>query len=272
MTIDPFKARVIELALDAVAAQGFALAGWNALAAHGLLTRPTQDIDLFTPVAGATGQVLDAVRTALAADGYAVHVLRAADDGDFAELHVSRDGQTTQLDLGRDWRAHDTVRLDVGPVLHLDDAVGSKTTALLGRALPRDFIDVAAALDRYTRRELLELAFTRDPGLRPADAALAAQQLDRLQDDQFTPYQLTSGDITAFRMRFASWPRDAARDLEAHAAHKTVHPPPPTAAERAAVGFATTVADALQQPQLPYASPSARPSQQPSAGRSRRRE
>jgi hypothetical protein len=100
MSIDPFKARVIALALHAVAPHGFALAGGNALAAHGLLTRPTQDIDLFTPVAGATGQVLDAVRTALAAHGYAVHVLRAADDGDFAELHVSRDGETTQLHAG----------------------------------------------------------------------------------------------------------------------------------------------------------------------------
>jgi hypothetical protein len=148
MTIEPFKVRVIELALGAAAAHGFALAGGNALAAHGLLSRPTQDIDLFTPTAGGTGQVVDAVRTALAVEGYTVQLVRAAVDGDFAELHISRDGQSTQLDLGRDWRAHDAVRMDVGPVLHLDDAVGAKTTALLGRALPRDFIDVAAALDR----------------------------------------------------------------------------------------------------------------------------
>ena len=60
MPIDPFKATIIELALRAAATRGFALAGGNALAAHGLLTRPTQDIDLFTPLAGGTGQVLDA--------------------------------------------------------------------------------------------------------------------------------------------------------------------------------------------------------------------
>lgn len=165
MPIEPFKATVIELALRAAAIRGFALAGGNALAAHGLLSRPTQDIDLFTPFAGGTGQVLDAIRTALVAEGYAVQLVRAAADGDFAELHVSRDGQGSHLDLGRDWRAHDAVTLDVGPVLHLDDAVGSKTTALLGRALPRDFIDIAAALDRYSRRQLLELAFSRDRAL-----------------------------------------------------------------------------------------------------------
>ncbi|CAB4896398.1 unannotated protein [freshwater metagenome] len=270
MAVDPFKAAVIELALRAAGAHGFALAGGNALAAHGLLSRPTQDIDLFTPLAGGTRQVIDAVQTALAAGGYAVHVVRAADDGDFAELHVSRDDQTTQLDLGRDWRAHDAVPLELGPVLHLDDAVGSKTTALLGRALPRDFIDVAAALDRYSRRQLLELAFTRDQGLRAADAALAAHQLDRLDDAQFLPYQLSGHDVTALRERFASWPRDAATDDEAHAAHNAARRPPPSAARRAAAGFPTPVTDALQQPAPPPASLPASPGQHPPDKRSRR--
>jgi len=226
MTIEAFKVRVIELALDTAATYGFALAGGNALAAHGLLSRPTQDIDLFTPTSGGTGQVLDAVRAALTADGYTVRLVAASVDGDFAELQVSRDGQRTQLDLGRDWRAHDAVRLDVGPVLHLDDAVGAKTTALLGRALPRDFIDIAAALDRYSRRQLLELAFIRDPGLRPADAALAMQWLDRLGDEQFSPYGLTGRDVAALRARFASWPRDPTRDDDAQSAQAAANAPP----------------------------------------------
>lgn len=198
-----------------------------------------------------------------------MQVVRAADDGDFAELHVSRDGQSTQLDLGRDWRAHDAVPLDVGPVLHLDDAVGSKTTALLGRALPRDFIDIAAALDRYSRRQLLELAFTRDRGLRVGDAAPAAQQLDRLDrldNDQFTPYQLTDDDVTALRARFAAWPRDPASDNEAHAAHEAVHRPPPSAAGRTAAGFPTPIGDAPW-----HASPPAPPNHPPPTKRSRRR-
>lgn len=119
-------------------------------------------MDLFTPQAGGPGRVIEAIQTAQTGDGFQVRLLRATQDGDFAELQVSRHGQITQLDLGRDWRAHQAVTLDIGPVLHLDDAVGSKTTALLGRALPRDYIDIAAALSRYPRRQLLELAFDRD--------------------------------------------------------------------------------------------------------------
>lgn len=156
-------------------------------------------------------------------------------------------------------------------MLHLNDAVGSKTTALLGRALPRDFIDIAAALDRYSRRELLELAFARDGGLRAADAALAAQQLDRLDDAQFAPYQLTDNDVTALRERFASWPRDTASDDEAYAAHKAVPRPPRSAAERAAAGFPTSIGEALQQSATPHAAPPAPPTQQPPTERSRRR-
>lgn len=67
MAIEAFKARIIE----------FALAGGNALAAHGLLSRPTEDVDLSTPQAGGPGRVLEAIQTALTGDGFQVRLLRA---------------------------------------------------------------------------------------------------------------------------------------------------------------------------------------------------
>lgn len=93
-----------QFALDAAAACGFALAGGNALAAHGLPSRPTEDVDLFTPQPGGTGRVLEAVRAALVADGFEVQVVRSPTDhgGEFAQLQVSRHGRTTQLNLGSD--------------------------------------------------------------------------------------------------------------------------------------------------------------------------
>jgi len=63
-------------------------------------------------------------------------------------------------------------------VLHLDDAAGSKTNAMVTRYLPRDFIDVASVLSRYSRSELMRLTFTRDPGLRVVDFTDAVRQLD----------------------------------------------------------------------------------------------
>lgn len=56
MAVDPFKADVIKLALRAAAAHGFALAGGNALAAHGLLSRPTRDMTCSPPSPAAPGR------------------------------------------------------------------------------------------------------------------------------------------------------------------------------------------------------------------------
>jgi len=117
------------------------------------------------------------------------------------------------------------VTLDIGPVLHLDDAVSAKVTALLGRGLDRDYIDVAAALTRHPRRRLLALAFQRDSRLRVVDVALAAQRLDQLPDQQFARYDLDAKRIGALRDRFADWPRDSALDELAHQAHAVAHQP-----------------------------------------------
>lgn len=54
-----FQAEVARVALRAIGPHGFALAGAGALVAHGLLTRATQDLDLFSPTAGGSGQVSD---------------------------------------------------------------------------------------------------------------------------------------------------------------------------------------------------------------------
>ena len=175
MALDPFQEDVARIAL-AAAEHGFALAGGNALVAHGIVERATEDVDLFSPEPGGPGAVTDVVRDALRAAGYEVDVTRRPEpqQGEFARLEVGRGDATMHVDLARDWRQWPPVQLDVGPVLHIEDAVGSKTAALVARREPRDFIDVAAALSRYSRGDLMRLAFTRDPGLRVLDFTEAA--------------------------------------------------------------------------------------------------
>ena len=187
MAVDALQADVARIALTAAQEHGFALAGGNALVAHGVLERATEDVDLFTPEPGGPGAVIDTVRAALEEAGYAVEVTRSPEvhHGEFARLAVTRGDQGVQLDLGRDWRQWPPVGLEVGPVLHIDDAVGSKVAALVGRGLPRDCIDVAASLGRYGRPQLMRLAFIRDPGLRVEDFASAARRLDHLPADMF---------------------------------------------------------------------------------------
>src|ERR1017187_3476331 len=64
-----------------------------------------------------------------------------------------------KVDLGVFWRARAPVMLDVGPVLHPDDAVAGKMDALFNRWAPRDFLDVDTILasGRYTWHQLMSV-------------------------------------------------------------------------------------------------------------------
>lgn len=68
MPLGELHRQVATVALQAAAGHGFALGGGNALIAHGIIDRPTQDVDLFTNresgVAAAAGSVEAALREA----------------------------------------------------------------------------------------------------------------------------------------------------------------------------------------------------------------
>ncbi len=135
--LDGFQAEIAEVALRAIGPHGFALAGAGALVAHGLISRPTQDLDLFTPTEGGPGQVSASLRAALTDAGCRIEVLEPAEQhgGEFMRLQVQRGEQVVDIDLARDWRQHPPVRMQIGPVLHVDDAVASKVTAMIGPRL-----------------------------------------------------------------------------------------------------------------------------------------
>jgi hypothetical protein len=110
---------------------------------------------------------VDAVIGALEEQGMKVTVV--ARDETFARLLVAdpaADGEPDKVEVAADWRSNAPVMLEIGPVLHADDAVANKMAALYGRALARDFLDVDAILasGRYTPERLLDLAAAADTG------------------------------------------------------------------------------------------------------------
>lgn len=171
----------------------------------------------FSPTStGLPGAAAGEVRAALVAAGFGVR--EHVGDGDLADLfdgfeldmrefEVHRDGQSLVLSLGRLDRLHTPVVLDVGPVLHVGDLVASKMAALISRREVRDYIDVAAALGRYSLAELLDLARRHDPALEPDDIDAVGHYLDRLNDDRFARYGLDRAQVAAVREALAVWPR-----------------------------------------------------------------
>lgn len=168
MTTDlELQREVTRIALAALGDTSFALAGSGAIREHGIIDRPTQDIDLFTSDVDAARfeAAVDSVGGVLGASGYRVEVVRRAEF--FARLHLTTsDGRFVEVDMGVDSRETDTVRLPVGPVLGLGDAVGAKVNALYSRAEDRDYLDVDAirTSGRFTDAELIEAVRERDRG------------------------------------------------------------------------------------------------------------
>ncbi len=217
MPVSELHHEVAVIALRAAAPHGFALGGGNALIAHGIIERPTQDVDVFSDEEGGVEAAADAVEAALRQAGFGTE--RRDKAGGLADMFygigeglaewivTAPRGEQMMLQMAYFDRARRPVIMDIGPVLDLEDVVGGKVCALASRAEPRDYIDTAAALERYSMAQMISFARRLDPGLTDRDFAEAGQRLDQWGDGVFAPFGLGPQDIARLRERFAAWPR-----------------------------------------------------------------
>jgi hypothetical protein len=217
MPISKLQREVASIALRAAARHGFALAGGNALIAHGIIDRPTEDVDLFSDQESGVAAAAQAVEEALREAGFQAErrdvagglgdVFEGIGEGLAEWIITAPGGEQTMLQMAYFDRTRGPVTMDVGPVLDLEDLAGWKTVALVSRVEPRDFADTAAALQYYTVDELISFARRLDPGLESRDFADAGRQLDWMPDRVFARYGLGPQEVTRMRERFTAWPR-----------------------------------------------------------------
>jgi hypothetical protein len=218
--IDPFHEKVARIALGVAEQHGFALGGGLALVAHGVLDRPTEDVDLFSDRDGSVPAAAELVRNALERAGIEVEVEEEehsglADlidglEGHMIELTVYRDADDEvglRLSLGNLYRARSPVLLDIGPVLHLDDLRAWKVVALIARAEPRDLVDVSVFLADFTPEDLIAMARRVDPGIEDEDIASVARRAEEVTERVLGRYGLDAGAVAELRRRFRAWPR-----------------------------------------------------------------
>jgi hypothetical protein len=208
--MDAFHERLARIGLAAAERYGFALAGGYAVQAAGLLVRPSEDIDLFTAweMRAEFASAVTAIINAYILDGLSVETERQHDA--FVRLSVSNGERTSKVELAVDSRANEPISMTIGPVLHPDDAVTNKMTALNARAFARDFIDVDAAIQsgRYDRETLLRLAERADIGFDRRVFAEAIGQVQNLDPDDFAGYGIDGRTLDDLRNRFAAWRQD----------------------------------------------------------------
>ncbi|BAL86050.1 hypothetical protein AMIS_8300 [Actinoplanes missouriensis 431] len=207
---EPLHLVLAEIGLRAGGPFGFALAGGHAVAAHGIIDRPSEDVDLFADWQRRADfpTAVDAVIAAFESEGFGVVVDLRLET--FARLYVSQaadPGQQHRVELVANWRAQPPVEMQIGPVLHPDDVMAGKMDALYNRAAARDFIDIDAAISRgrYTPEQLCNLASEADAGFDRQFFAQMLGAINRFDDQDFIDYGLEPDQVAAMRERFRTW-------------------------------------------------------------------
>lgn len=201
---------IARIALRESADSGFALAGSGAIREHGLIQRPTADVDLFTVMSAQDkfATSVTSIQEGLEAAGYEVTLPRQSES--FARMVVEKDELTTEMDLGIDWRSREPVTLEVGPVLAIEDAVANKVAALYSRGETRDYLDVDSIREsgRYTDQQLMDMAANADPGFEPSMFAEQLQRADLIQPVEVAGYGVSAKELDAIKARSRDWSKE----------------------------------------------------------------
>ncbi|MGW0901822.1 nucleotidyl transferase AbiEii/AbiGii toxin family protein, partial [Streptomyces goshikiensis] len=173
------------------------ITGGYAVKAHGLVDRLSQDLDVATENPAPMADITADLAHELAKRGWRVAVISL--DPLSARLMVTDpvDGAECEVDILKEnlWSA--PAHTEYGPVLALDDVIGTKVRALSDRGAVRDLIDVHAASRLRTTAELESLGrrHGRDE-FRLDDLHDRLAGADWYDDEEFDAYGLDHAAIT----------------------------------------------------------------------------
>lgn len=130
------------------------ITGGYAVQAHGLVDRLSQDLDVATENPASIAEIVAVVGDGLTTRGWSI---RQIETGALSGRLIATDpksGEECEVDVLKEafWAA--PVETGDGPVLALDDVIGTKVRALADRSAVRDLIDVHAASQHRTTADL----------------------------------------------------------------------------------------------------------------------
>ncbi|MFC9796832.1 nucleotidyl transferase AbiEii/AbiGii toxin family protein [Streptomyces sp. NPDC127584] len=192
------------------------ITGGYAVQAHGLVDRLSQDLDVATENPASMEDIAASLRRGLADRGW--HVTVISTDPLSARLIVADPvgGEECEVDILKEnfWAAPQET--EYGPVLALEDVIGTKVRALADRGAVRDLIDVHAAARGRTVHELESLGARhgRDE-FRLEDLRDRLAGADWYDDEEFAAYGLIAQSIADLRAWALRWVGDLDRRLHA---------------------------------------------------------
>ncbi len=146
------------------------------------------------------GSIAAALADELSARGWQVRKIEA--DPLSARMMVSDRAteESCEVDVLKEAFYHAPEVTEYGPVLALEDVIGTKVRALADRGAARDLIDVRAASSLYGTADLENFGrrHARDE-FRLEDLAARLDGAEWLDDGAFTAYGLTEDDVSDLR-------------------------------------------------------------------------
>lgn len=193
------------------------ITGGYAVQAHGLVDRLSQDLDVATENPAPMAEITRTLTTGLTERGWQVREIGVDPLSGRLVVTDPASGQECEVDILKEafWRPPTTTAY--GPVLALDDVIGTKVRALADRGAVRDLIDVHAASRHHTTADLETLGrrHARDEfSLEDLQARLAGAEW--YEDEEFTAYGLTDADTATLRAWSRDWCDDLTRRLHEH--------------------------------------------------------
>jgi nucleotidyltransferase AbiEii toxin of type IV toxin-antitoxin system len=191
------------------------ITGGYAVQAHGLVDRLSQDIDVATENPASMDTIAQDLQQGLADRGWQVNIISV--DPLSARLVATspETGESCEVDILKEnfWTAPQPT--EHGPVLAVDDVVGTKVRALADRGAARDLIDVHAAAATRTLRDLERLGERHGRGeFRLQDLRERLGGVDWIDDDEFAAYGLTPEETAALRIWAQHWVNDLDQRLD----------------------------------------------------------
>lgn len=209
MKLTPLHERLLADILDLGSPYPLVLTGGYAVQAHGLVERFSRDLDVATENPAPMDEIVASLTTGLAARGWrTTHVQTDPLSGRFLVTDPDT-GEECEVDILKEAFWAPPAQTPYGPVLSLDDVIGTKVRALADRGTVRDLIDVQAASRHRSTADLESL------GRRRAHDEFSLEDLrDRLtgadwyEDEDFAAYGLTSRQIEELKAWALEWAED----------------------------------------------------------------
>ncbi|MBL1102255.1 nucleotidyl transferase AbiEii/AbiGii toxin family protein [Streptomyces coffeae] len=214
MNLSPLHRRLLADVLAIGTPYPLVITGGYAVQAHGLVDRLSQDLDVATENPAPMAEITRTLVTGLTERGWQVSEVGVDPLSGRLIVTDPTNGEECEVDILKEafWRP--PTATEFGPVLALDDVIGTKVRALADRGAVRDLIDVHAASHHHTTADLETLGrrHARDEFcLEDLQARLTGAEW--YEDEEFLAYGLTDADTATLRSWAQDWADDLARRL-----------------------------------------------------------